>query len=249
MSKKTWGDWENLGDDAKEGGMGHVFKVKNLKTGQIGALKKLKGSKPERIQRFKMEVETINCLDHPNIIKLIDSHLDEEPFYAVYEYEEGGSLGDLSEDELLSLSLENQLQLCEQVCNGLSAIHNESLVHRDIKPDNILISKDRKTVRICDFGLVFVDDDERVTLTKEQVGSKFFIPPELEDGSADEVTLKSDLYSMGKVLYYIITGEKFAREVHRLPKYNLAKIKNNPYFESISRILDKTVTSEPVRSK
>ena len=220
--------------------MAHVFKVKNTETGELGALKRLKNV--NRHERFKSEVDAVSKLDHPGIVRLLDANLDEPPFYAVYEFEPGGSLADLPSDELLAIPLPQRLHLCEQICVALHAAHEASIIHRDVKPDNILISSDRKTARLCDFGLVFCDDGQRHTATMEQVGSRYYIAPELEDGRADQVSASCDIYSMGKVLYYIVGGNIFARERHREEKYDLARVHNDPHLEAISQILDDAIT-------
>jgi len=242
MSKKKYGPWETV-EQIGEGGMGHVFLVRNVNTDAKGALKRLKNS--NRKERFKSEVEAVKTLNHPGIVPLLDFDHDAEVPYAVYEHEEGGSLGDMSIDELLSIPIDQRLLWCDQICDVLSAMHKSGLVHRDIKPDNILISTDRKTVRLCDFGLVYFDDaGERQTESMEQVGSRYYIAPESEAGFADKVVPASDIYSLGKMLYYIITGNVFSRERHREEAYDLAKKLNNPYLESISRILDTALSIE-----
>lgn len=239
---KKWGPWENV-SLIGEGGAGQVFTVRHTETHQTGALKRLKN--PNRHKRFKAEVEAVQNLSHPGIVRLLDANLDAEPYYAVYEYEAGGSLADIPTDELLAIPLAQRLELCTQICRALQAAHKASLVHRDIKPDNILISEDRKSVRLCDFGLVFCNEGERQTVTMEQVGSRYYIPPELEDGRADEVSVASDIYSAGKVVYYLMTGAMFARERHREEQYDLTLRLSDPYFESVSRILDQTITVDP----
>lgn len=164
----------------------------------------------------------------------------------MFEFEEGGSLADLAEEELLSIPILQRLEFAKQICDALAFAHENNLIHRDVKPDNILISTSQKHARLCDFGLVFIDDEgARVTRTIEQVGSRYFIPPELEDGIAEEVTTKSDIYSMGKVLYYLISGKMFAREIHREEKYDLVKLFENPYLEAINEILDESVCENP----
>lgn len=240
MAKK-WGSWENL-EQIGEGGGGRVYKVQHVDTKQIGALKVLKNK--DRIGRFRSEVEAIRSLNHPGIVRVLDTNLDQGDCFAVYEFEPGGSLGDLSTEELLALPLECRLQLCEQVCEALHAAHQASMVHRDVKPDNILISEDRKIARLCDFGLVFIEDGERQTATMEQVGSRYYIPPELEDGRADDVSVVSDIYSMGKVLYKLVSGTDYARERHREPKYDLATRLKDPHLELISRILDRSAVAD-----
>ena len=242
MAKTQWGPWENVGQ-VGEGGMGHVFQVKHAETGQVGALKRLKNL--NRHERFKREIEAAKALDHPGIVKLLDFDLEGKQPYAVYEFEPGGTLQDIPRDDLLAMPLPRRLHLAEQVCAALYAAHSASLVHRDVKPDNILISKDRTRVRLCDFGLVYMDGESRETLTMEQVGSRYYISPEQEDGRADQVSARADIYGLGKVLYYLVTGQIFARERHREPKYNLASLMEDPHLEVISRILDKTITPDP----
>ena len=239
---KSFGPWQNLGQIG-EGGASHVFKVKHTETGELGALKRLKNT--NRRERFKAEVEAVRQLDHPGIVRLLDANLDDEPLFAVYEFEPGGSIGDLSAEELLAIPLVQRLRLCEQVCAALEAAHNASIIHRDLKPDNILITPDRKTARICDFGLVYCEEGERHTATMEQVGSRYYIPPEMEDGRADQVSSSSDIYCMGKVIYYMVSGKIFARERHRDEAYDLSKVLDDPHLEAVSQILDDVITPDP----
>ena len=146
---------------------------------------------------WRIRRQPFNKLKHPGIVKLIDENLSEPTFYAVYEYEPGGSVADLPKEVLLNIPLPQRLQWCEQIWDALCAAHHASVVHRDVKPDNILVSRDRTVVRLCDFGLAFIEGGERHTATLEQVGSRYYIAPELEDGRADQVTTSSDIYSVG----------------------------------------------------
>ena len=236
---KSWGPWKNLAQIG-EGGMGHVFQVKHSETGQTGALKRLKNS--NRHGRFNQEVEAVRLLEHPGVVRLINANLDHEPFYAVYEFEPGGSLADIPVDELLAIPLSQRLVWCEQLCSALAHAHSKTLVHRDIKPDNVLISEDRSSARLCDFGLVYFDQGERFTETMEQVGSRFYLAPESEEGRAEEVGAGLDIYSLEKVLYYVVRGRIYARERHRAPENDLAKILRTSLQ---SRDLMKNVTTPP----
>lgn len=238
---KSFGQWQVDGQIG-EGGMGHVYKVKHLGTGQLGALKRLKN--PNRLERFKQEVRAVRVLEHPGIIPILDCNLDADPFYAVYEFEPGGSLGDIPTDELLSIPLSQRLDWCVQVCSALEFAHSKSMIHRDIKPENLMISKDRTKIRICDFGLVYFHEGERHTETMEQVGSRFYIAPASEDGRANEVGVALDLYSLGKVVYYVVRGRVYSRERHREPEHDLAKVLDDPYLEVISQVLDGVVTEK-----
>ena len=146
--------------------------------------------------------------------------------------------------------MERRLAWCEQIASALEVAHSKGLVHRDVKPDNVLLSTDQHFARLCDFGLVYIGEGERVTMTEELVGSRFYIPPECEAGRASEVSASSDLYSLGKVLYYLASGGKiFPRERHRDDQYDLAKVLENPFLEHISRILDRFVRESPSRGE
>lgn len=241
-SAKKYGPWE-IQEGIDEGGMGQVFLVKHSETGQIGAMKRLKNA--NRIARFRDEVEALKRISHPGVIQVLDYQTETEPFYAVFSYEPGGSLESLSKEELLSIPLAQRISLFEQVCDAIHAAHECGMIHRDIKPDNILLSEDRRTAKVCDFGLVYFEDGERHTMTNEQVGSRFFMPPEFEDGRAESVTKESDIYCLGKLLYYMLTGVRFARERHRESQYDLSTVFADPYMEAFSRVMDLTITTDP----
>jgi len=106
MSTSKWGPWR-IEEQAGTGGQGDVFKVEHSETGEIGALKRLRNS--NRLDRFKKEIESVEALQHPNIVRLIDANITTAPFYAVFEYEAGGSLGVMSPEELGSTSIELRL--------------------------------------------------------------------------------------------------------------------------------------------
>jgi serine/threonine protein kinase len=239
MAKNKYGDWSLDSPPIGTGGQGTVYRATHS-DGTVGALKRL--TNPKRLERFKDEISSASELNHPNIVAIIDYAIDTEPYYAVYEYVDGNSLGEVPVRELLETPLPTRIGWCTDVATALQAVHDKDLVHRDVKPDNILIDKVSGTAKLCDFGLVYIEDDERVTLTEEQVGSRYYIPPECEDGRADQVTSSSDIYCLGKVLYYLLTGNIFARERHRDGKYDLKKVLENHHYEAISRLLDECIT-------
>jgi serine/threonine protein kinase len=242
MAKK-YGDWEVL-KAAKEGGQAHVFKVKRPSDEQLGALKRLKN--PKRIERFRDEIKAAKTLSHPNIAKLIDVDSGENPEFAVFDWEEGGTLADIPEGLLGILDLDTRLLWCEQIAYALAHAHSKGVIHRDIKPDNILISLDHGLARLCDFGLVYFEDGERVTATMEQVGSRYYIAPESEDGRAESIGPSTDLYSLGKLLYYVASGGKiFARERQRQESNVLSSLTGNPFLEHVATLVDELVIDEP----
>lgn len=240
---QEWGSWKNL-RAASEGGQGYVFEVIHETTGARGAFKILKNEK--RLDRFQNEIDAVKTLNHPHIASLIDADLNAKKPYAVYEWVAGGAVSDISSDELETIPLEQRLSWCEQVCDAISHAHGQGIIHRDIKPANVLLDADRKTVRLCDFGLVHFINGDRVTATEEQVGSRYFIPPECEEGRVEDVSAATDLYSTGKLIYFLVSGGHiFSRERHREPSRELTSILDNPFAEQISVLLDRLITPSP----
>jgi serine/threonine protein kinase len=240
MPTQQWGPWKNV-EALPEGGQGHLFKVQHVDTGVVAALKRLKN--PKRFDRFEKEVKAAQSLSHPNIAALLDADAKAEKPYAVFEYVDGGSLGSIPKQELKKISRKRRIQWCEQVCDGLAHAHSAGMIHRDIKPDNLLVTADGETIKMCDFGLVYFEESvKRITRTQEQAGSKFYTAPELGDGRASNVTPAADIYSLGKVLYYLLNnGRIFDREKHRDPRWDLATRLNNPYLEHVSVALDSLI--------
>ncbi len=237
MSK--FGEWESI-STIGSGGQAEVLKVKNKTTQAFGALKLWKNKK--RLERFQREIEVAKKIRHPALVRLLEANIDTEPFYAVFEYIPGQSLDRISQADLLEIPIEKRLNWVRQISHGIEALHEANIIHRDIKPANILISEDLSSATICDFGLAYSDDDddERFSATMEQVGSRFYIAPECEAGRVDEVTPAIDVYSLGKVLYYVMAGKIFAREQYRNIQYDLSLILD-PYAEHINRLLDESI--------
>ena len=194
-----------------QGGQGRVFRVIDLRDEQRGEFALKRVLNPERRERFRSEIEAIKRLDHPSIVKLVDhSALDavagEEKQFLVMPIAGGG---DLSRGDRLSLykgSIDAVLNVARQIASGLKAAHAAGIVHRDIKPENLLFQGIGHDVWISDFGICLLRENPRVTETGEIVGPRAFMAPELEDGGQLEVTPAADVYSLGKVIYYMISG-------------------------------------------
>lgn len=221
-----------------EGGQAHAFLAhrKGDET-EVGVLKRLKNVK--RIERFKREVDALRKLDHPGVVRLLDENLEgSPPFFLVMEYCEGGSLEDHRPSGPEALSLFEDLLL------AVEAAHASGIVHRDLKPANILVRGDG-SVAVGDWGICYAEDGARCTLTQEAVGPRLYMAPELEDGRADIVGTTTDLYSLGKVLYWLLSGGRmFAREKHRAAEWNLATLRGAA-LEPFNRILDRAITADP----
>jgi serine/threonine protein kinase len=228
-----------------EGGQAHVFEVKDLRNDAPNrVLKRLKNL--NRLGRFKAEIEAIERLDHPNVIKLIDYNLDDASPYIVLELLSGGTLGDRIEG--FAADPVCALRLFLDICQGVAQAHKLGIVHRDLKPDNILLRTPDGPAVVSDFGICHIEDGKRLTLTEEAVGPRLYIAPELEDGRADQVRPACDVYSLGKVLYSILRGRQvFARERHREDQFDLVKCSGNEGMEHVNRLLDRMIVAEPDR--
>ena len=205
-------------------------------------LKRLKNLK--RLERFEREITALSELEHPNITKLVDWDVTAERPWFVQEYCPGGDLQDYvsARDGIDPIFA---LDLILDVARALIYAHSEGKVHRDIKPANIYLGEDNGPAVLGDFGLCWVDDGERLTLTDEAVGSFRYMAPELADGVIEEPEWMVDVYSLGKVLYFMIAGKIFDREKHRLPEWDLKKMLRDFRLEHINLLLDNTITEKP----
>ena len=188
-----------------EGGMAFVYKARDMQLERFVAIKTLKPNYVNQetfVDRFKREAKTAANLNHPNIVQIFDWGIEDEPYF-VMEYIEGNTLTSIiSKNRTISLS--DILFIGAQVSSGLHAAHQKGLVHRDIKPGNIMITPDGK-VKVTDFGIVSLQNEESdITKTGSILGTASYISPEQAQGKP--VSIESDLYSLGTVLYELITG-------------------------------------------
>lgn len=226
-----------------EGGQAHVYLV--TEEGSDGTeqfvLKRLKNV--ARLDRFRREIDAIRSLDHPGILRLVDANLEAEKPYLVTEFCAGGSL---AEKDLAELSTLQRLRLFGQIAEAIAYAHGKGVVHRDLKPENMFLRTADGPAVVGDFGLCFVEDGERHTLLDEGVGSRFFIAPELEDGKAEEISPRGDVYSLGKVLYWLMSSKRrFAREKHRTDANDLVRLTGDRRLEQVNRLLDQMITENP----
>ena len=188
-----------------EGGMAFVYKARDTQLERFVAIKTLKPNYVNQetfVDRFKREAKTAANLNHPNIVQIFDWGIEEEPYF-VMEYIEGNTLTSIIAKNR-TISLSDILFIGAQVSSGLHAAHQKGLVHRDIKPGNIMITPDGK-VKVTDFGIVSLQNEESdITKTGSILGTASYISPEQAQGKP--VSIESDLYSLGTVLYELITG-------------------------------------------
>lgn len=207
-----------------EGGMGVVFKAKQLSVNRDVAIKVMKAELFEEfglVRRFKLEMEIISSLQHPNIVRLLDTGKDKRlgVFFLVMEYIEGVSLGALLYEHPSEVYLKPALaiEIAIQVCSALTEPHRLGVIHRDLKPDNIILmvrSDEQLDVKLLDFGVARIiepsdrietSDVSRMTATGGIVGTPPYIAPELCESSR-HVSAKSDLYAVGALLFELLTG-------------------------------------------
>jgi eukaryotic-like serine/threonine-protein kinase len=190
-----------------EGGMGTVYKGRNRVTGEIVAVKVIApttAKNPILLQRFEREFIAAKVLDHPNVVKAIEYCGSGPHPFLVMEYVDGESLGQMVErtgrfEEALAV------RLVAQVCEGLQRAHKQGLVHRDVKPDNILITRGG-IAKLTDMGLVKdVDGDLNLTKTGRGLGTPHYMAPE-QFRNAKNVDVRGDIYSLGATLYAMVTG-------------------------------------------
>jgi serine/threonine protein kinase len=242
MARK-WGQWLNI-EQLSKGGQGTTFKVRKADepNGEVFVLKRLDNNK--RIARFEKEITALGRLRHPNIIRLVDHGVQGDESYYVTEYCHHGTLEDL---DLSGMSTLQRLDLFLKICEAIGVVHHGSvwIVHRDIKPANIFLNE---TVPIVgDFGLCFSGaQDTRLTATDEAAGPRLYMAPELEDGRSDDVHPAADVYSLGKLLYWMFAGRVFAREKHREPEWNLVRDHpREPDLYFVNGLLDQAVVHDP----
>ena len=189
-----------------EGGMAFVYKARDMQLERFVAIKTLKPNYVNQetfVDRFKREAKTAANLNHPNIVQIFDWGIEDEPYF-VMEYIEGNTLTSIIAKNR-TISLSDILFIGAQVSSGLHAAHQKGLVHRDIKPGNIMITPDGK-VKVTDFGIVSLQNEESdITKTGSILGTASYISPEQAQGKP--VSIESDLYSLGTVLYELITGK------------------------------------------
>lgn len=241
--KKLFGDrWENLGS-LGEGGQAHVFRVRDRRDGSTGwVLKRLKN--PKRLGRFELEVHALRAMRSDHILPIEDFDLDEPAFLVTPLV--GRDLTKSMQGQQLNLL--EALSLFEQVVVAVRDAHEVGVAHRDLKPNNVVVSEDG-TAYVIDFGLCQVLDGELVlTTTGELIGTAAFAAPECAPGSATRCGPSSDIYSLGKLLYWLVSrGGLIHREA--ITDAMVAGIRHSDWWvrHYVAGILRGTVHEDPDR--
>ncbi|MDE6775914.1 MAG: Stk1 family PASTA domain-containing Ser/Thr kinase, partial [Ruminococcus sp.] len=189
------------------GGMAEVYKgvdVIDNKPVAIKVLKKEYAENEEFLRRFRNESKAIAVLSHPNIVRIYDVGFSEKLQYIVMEYVDGITLKEYIEDEKV-ISWKETVHFVIQILRALQHAHDKGIVHRDIKPQNIMMFDDG-TIKVMDFGIAKFASEEGKTATDQAIGSVHYISPEQASGSVTDA--KSDIYSVGAMMYEMLTGRK-----------------------------------------
>jgi len=189
-----------------EGGMADVFLSQDELLNREVAIKVLRGNlslEPVSVLRFQREANSASALTHPNIVEIYDVGEENGHHYIVMEYIRGRTLKQLIQQRG-ALEINEALAIMDQLISAVAEAHKNNIIHRDIKPQNVLI-KDDGTVKITDFGIATVSDSLQLTQTDTVLGSVHYLAPELARG--ESATFQSDIYSLGICFYELLTGE------------------------------------------
>ena len=202
---------QNIGDryvilkSIGEGGMANVYLAHDTILDRDVAIKVLRGdleNNDKFIRRFQREAKSASDLTHPNIVEIYDVGEEDGQHYIVMEYIDGKTLKQLVQKRG-ALTVDEVIDIMAQLTDGLSHAHDAYIIHRDIKPQNIMILDNGK-IKITDFGIAMSLNATQLTQTNSVMGSVHYLPPEQASGKGS--TIKSDIYSSGILMYELLTG-------------------------------------------
>jgi len=203
---KTLSNRYEILEEVGIGGMATVYKAKCNLLNRFVAVKVLKdefSKDAEFVKRFRAEAQSAASLTHPNIVSVYDVGEENGVNYIVMEYLEGDTLKDFI-DKKGKLSNEQTLKFASQIASALEAAHGAKIVHRDIKPQNIVLVNNNNIAKVTDFGIAKMSSKDTITSSSATIGSVHYFSPEHAKGCyTDE---KSDIYSLGVVMYEMVTG-------------------------------------------
>lgn len=199
-----------------KGGMGEVYRAYQHSLRRHVALKIIPERylpTPDQVARFKIEAESAASLDHPGIVPVYEVGERFGMHFYSMALVEGGSLADYVGRSKERLSHREAAELMEQVCHAVQYAHDRAVIHRDIKPANILLDKQRHP-RLTDFGLAkLLEGEEELTMTGQVMGTPSYMAPEQAKGNQQEMSNRTDVYSLGATLYALLAGRPpFAAE-------------------------------------
>lgn len=206
MNGKILGDRYELLEKVGDGGMAVVYKARCRVLDRIVAIKILKteyANDNSFVEKFKIEAQAAARLSHPNIVNIFDVAQEQDVYYIVMEYVEGRTLKEIIRDEA-PLTVDMAVNIAIMICDGIHHAHERGIIHRDIKPHNILVTRDGM-VKVADFGIAQAISKKTITYGGKILGSVHYISPEQARG--EPLTRATDIYSLGCVLYEMLTGK------------------------------------------
>lgn len=252
---RTVGDYDLLSKIA-DGGMGSVYRARNNLTNDIVAIKIVPANMANNtvlLRRFEQEFKAASTLDHPNIVRALDFGYDNASPYLVMEFVDGETLGQKI-DRQGRLPEKEAVRIIAQIAQGLHKAHSNGMVHRDVKPDNILIRPDG-TSKIADLGLVKENEtDLNLTRTGRGLGTPQFMAPE-QFRNAKNADSRCDIYSLAATLYMAVTGELPFRSCSPLDAW-MKKVQNdyppprelNPHIsERLDWAIRRAMSADPMQ--
>ena len=189
-----------------EGGMANVYLAWDTILEREVAVKILRGDLADDekfIRRFKREANSASSLKHPNVVEMYDVGEDNGKYFIVMEYVDGKTLKTLIKKRG-ALNLTEAIDIMLQLTSGIACAHDSYIIHRDIKPQNVMILEDGR-VKITDFGIAMALNNNELTQTNSVMGSVHYLPPEQASGNGS--TIKSDVYSLGILMFELLTGK------------------------------------------
>lgn len=237
-----------------EGGMSEVFKARCNKLNRFVAVKILKKefcNNPDIVEKFKGEATAIATLSDNNIVNILDVGTQDSINYIVMEYVKGKTLKDIIK-QVGKMNYETAISVAMQIARALDCAHRNNIIHRDVKPQNILVTEDG-IMKVTDFGIAKSASSETITNTSTIMGSAHYLSPEQAKGSF--IDCRTDLYSLGVVLYEMVTGtlpfqadtavtialKHLQEEV--IPPKNI----NSKVPDSLNQLILKAMEKEPIR--
>jgi serine/threonine protein kinase/tetratricopeptide (TPR) repeat protein len=201
----TFADRYQIVEELGKGGMGRVYKALDTKIKEKIALKLIKpeiAKEKKTIERFSNELKMARMISHRNVCRMFDLGEEKGSHYITMEYVSGQDLKSLIR-QTAQLAVPTALSIAKQVCEGLSEAHKLGVIHRDLKPSNIMIDKEGNA-RIMDFGIARSLKEKGLTGAGVMIGTPDYMPP--EQAEAKTVDQRSDIYSLGVILYEMVTG-------------------------------------------
>ncbi|MES2595668.1 MAG: serine/threonine-protein kinase [Verrucomicrobiota bacterium] len=203
---KYFGNYELL-EEAAKGGMGVVWRARQQALNRTVAVKMIRSgafADKDEVQRFHAEAQAVAQLKHPNIVNIHEIGEHEGQHYYSMDFIEGGTLADQCHGK--SMKVREAAELLHTVCEAVHFAHQRGILHRDLKPQNIMVDSEGRP-HVLDFGLAKrIDEDQSLTMTGAVLGSPSYMAPEQAQGRNDRVGPHTDVYALGAILYQMLTG-------------------------------------------